>query len=271
MKIGYFLINLDDSTDRLAAATHELDKQGIEFLRISAFDGRNVTPTSITDYDEKKALAYMGRVLLGGELGCYFSHLNSAKQFLATDFDYAVVLEDDMVIRSDLQACIQQIVSSLNQSGKLWDLVNIGANKRKIFTVVDTIENHQVLHAHYFPMTTTGLLWSRQGAAKFVSEHSRIYAPVDNFFRDWLTQTNTGFSVWPALVVASGAESEIDKSSTQNTGTDTSKTDKNQTDKKLSHKRKTRKKIKRHPLYGLIKQKRLWGDKAKAFKHKYTS
>lgn len=252
MKLGFFLINLDDSKHRLEAATKELNSYGIDFTRVPAYDGRCLKPTSIDSYNEEQALKHMGRPLLGGELGCYLSHLQTAELFLETDNDYAVVLEDDMVIRADLAEYIPLIIDRLNKNTKVWHLVNIGASKHKIYSAIDTINQHQLIHAHYFPMTTTGLLWSREGAEEFVSKHNRIFAPVDNYFRDWLTKANTGFSIYPPLVTPSGAESEIDK----------------HPNSKIIKEPNTRKKMKRHPLYGFRKQKRLWRDKAIALKHK---
>ena len=102
MEIKYYLINLDGSDERLAQASAVLSEQSIAFERISAFDGRGIEPTSIADYDEIAALSYMGRTLKGGELGCYFSHLDCARRFLAFDADYVVVLEDDMLPTDDL-------------------------------------------------------------------------------------------------------------------------------------------------------------------------
>ncbi len=243
--IIFYVINLDGSDERLANVTKTLGGQGIDFVRISAFDGRRAEPTSFSEYSENKALNYMGRKLTGGELGCYFSHLNCAKAFLASDAEFAVVLEDDMNPSADLANKINELIVGLQD--KPWHLINIGANKRKIFTPLFDIkgadQTHQVSHAHYFPMTTTGVVWNREGAQAFVEQGLPIYAPVDNFFRDWLTQSNLGMAVYPPLVVARDVASDIDSGA-------------------------KRKNNNRSSNYGLLKQKRLWKDKLIAMKHK---
>lgn len=241
-KILFYVINLDGSDERLASVTQSLDEQNIDFIRIPAFDGRKAEPTSFHEYDEQKALSYMGRTLTGGELGCYFSHLNCAKEFLNSDADFVVVLEDDMQPSENLAKKINALIDGLN--GKDWHLINIGANKRKIYTPLFTIDGHEVSHAHYFPMTTTGIVWNRQGAQAFVEQGLPIYAPVDNFFRDWLTQSNLGMGVFPPLVAARDVASDIDN------GT-------------------KRKQNNRSGNYGFLKQKRLWQDKIIALKHKF--
>ena len=60
MNIVTYLINLDDSKDRLDYASQQLQNAGIAFTRISAFDGRHLDLKTIKEYNEKKALAYMG-------------------------------------------------------------------------------------------------------------------------------------------------------------------------------------------------------------------
>lgn len=244
MKIKFYLINLDGSERRLAEASAALSAQDIAFERVSAYDGRAVDPGSIAAYDEAGALAYMGRQLKGGELGCYFSHLDCARRFLATDADYVMVLEDDMQPVADLQAKAEAMLYWLQAQNLPWYLINIGALKRKIFTPLYRFDGHELSRAHYFPMTTTGVIWSRVGAQAFVDAGLPIYAPVDNFFRHWLTANDLGLSVYPPLVAASGAESDIDGSAAK------------------------RKKQGRSRHYRWIQQQRLWCDKFKAWRHK---
>ncbi|MCP2039943.1 glycosyl transferase family 25 [Neisseria sp. HSC-16F19] len=245
MKIRFYLINLDGSDERLTQASEALAAEQVAFERVSAYDGRGIDPTSIADYNEAAALAYMGRTLKGGELGCYFSHLDCARRFLASDADFGVVLEDDMLPAPDLMAKTSGFLTWLTENPSAgWYLINIGALKRKIFTPLHRIDGHELARAHYFPMTTTGIIWSRAGAEAFVAQALPVYAPVDNFFRHWLTGNDKGLSVYPPLVAASGMESDIDGAVV---------------------KRKTQG---RSMWYRVLKQRRLWADKFKAWQHK---
>ena len=236
-----YVINLDGSDERLKNVTATLHKQNINFVRFPAFDGRVSLPTSHPEYQESLALKYMGRKLTGGEIGCYFSHLKCAKAFLQTEYDFAVVLEDDMQPTENFSTKIYELIEQLKT--KSWYVINIGANKSKIFTPLFKVQQHEVYHAHYFPMTTTGIIWSKKGAQAFAREGLPIYAPVDNFFRDWLTKSNLGIAVYPPLVSARDIASDIDQQSVRNN-------------------------YGRTANYGFLKQKRLWRDKIRAFKHK---
>lgn len=247
MDIKTYLINLDDSTERLHQSTKQLQAAKITFERVSAFDGRNIQPSDIREYNDKESIAYMGRSLKGGELGCYFSHVDCAKKFLETEAEYALILEDDMTAPETLLTDIISILEYLEERSMEWYLINIGAHKNKISTPLKVFSSHTLYHAHYFPMTTTGIIWSRKGARAFIdyTDTHSIFCPVDNFFRYWLTDNNKGLSVYPPLTPPNGAESDIDQ---------------------LSKKRKD---SDRHRFYGLIKQRRLWSDKLKALRSKY--
>ena len=238
------MINLDGSEERLSQARLQLEIAGLPFERVSAFDGRGVDPLTIGDYDEAHALAYMGRKLTGGEIGCFLSHLKSVKQFLSSDASYALVLEDDMQINSNAAVIVNHFLHWLEQSKFEWYLINIGARKHKIVTNLTNYDGFDLLHAHYFPITTTGLIWSRTGAKAFLEKYDKIFCPIDNYFRWWLTDNNKGLCISPRLVIPSGAPSDID----------------------VGLKRKNEG---RSPFHGLIKQKRSWQGKAQAIRHKW--
>ena len=247
-----FLINLDGSDERLRSASMQLDAAGMSFQRVPAFDGRELTIDRFPDYDAESARHYLGRPMRGGEIGCYLSHLDCARRFLATGAPCGVVLEDDMQLLPGFTDGLQQVLDWLSARPVDWDLVNIGANRHKIFTVLYGFDvggsHHDLTLAHYFPMTTTGVIWSRKGAQAFVMGHRTIWAPVDNYFRWWQTRADRGLAVWPPLVTTTGAESEIADAGANR-----------------------RSVAGRHPLYGLMKQRRLLTDKLIALRHKWCA
>lgn len=250
--IPAFLINLDDSVERLAEASAQLQSADIPFQRVPAFDGRGLSLDQFPDYDHARALAFMGRPLRGGEIGCYLSHLDCARRFLACGADCGVVLEDDLGLLPGAAEALAQMMDWLSAHPKNWDLIHLSPNRHKIFTTVHGFraagQYHDLTRAHYFPMTTTALIWSRTGARAFVDNHHRIWAPVDNYFRHWQTRADRGLAVWPPLVTTTGAESEIADAGAN----------------RRSVAGRTR-------AYGLAKQRRLMTDKLIALRHKWRA
>jgi GR25 family glycosyltransferase involved in LPS biosynthesis len=85
VKIGVFLINLDERKDRLESSTQKMMEIGLEFTRIPA----------VSYSDVEKSFFLTSPVL-----ACWKSHLKTYASLIATDFDYALVLEDDFLIYS---------------------------------------------------------------------------------------------------------------------------------------------------------------------------
>jgi len=212
MKILTYLINLDGSNQRLENATRLLDEQGVEFQRIAAFDGREKSLFELEDYNNEKAQQFMGRELLNAEVGCYLSHVKCVQEFLQTDADYLIVLEDDMKVVAGFKHKINSMLKFLSaHSDVKWNVINIGPKKRKLAKQIYSIDSHDLSKAYYFPIRTIGLIWSRAGAEEFMSVHETVFAPIDNYLQYWLSSNGKGLSVWPPLVQPSGFESEIDK------------------------------------------------------------
>lgn len=244
-----YLINLDGSDLRLARSAAQLDAAGIDYQRVPAFDGRRLSVAEFPDHDAAAARAYMGRALRGGEIGCYLSHLDCARRFLQSGADVGLVLEDDFELVPGMTYVLNQALDWLAASGEDWFLINIGARKSKIFSPIASFaargQGFSLRRAHYFPMTTTAIVWSRAGAQAFVDGHRTIFAPVDNYFRFWLTRNGRGLCIYPPIAPAWDSASEIDAAGPE------------------------RRHSGRAAFYGLKKQRRLWQDKVIALMHKY--
>ena len=209
MKTDIYLINLDSSSERLKQADTELKKHNIIYKRISAVDRRQLNVHDYKNYDSKHAHQLMGRDLLGAEIGCYLSHLRCIEQFLESDADYLIVLEDDLVLTSDLPTISQKILAWLEAQNFNWYVMNLAANKRKISKHLYQVDHFNLLKAYYFPVLTLGLIWSRQGAEHFYQDNQIISAPIDVTLQYWLTENSKGLSVYPELVVANNVQSDI--------------------------------------------------------------
>lgn len=248
MTISIFVVSLNSTSQRSKRLENAMRSAGLRFEFIEAIDGREFDPQLNFHYDAPQARRYMGRDLVGGEIGCYLSHLKAAKRFLEEGSRYGVVLEDDAAPSHDLLNACYDITSTLERIDPEWLLVNIGKSSNKLYTAISKTSNHKhvVQAAHYFPVTTHGLLWSRRGAMKFIREHETIWAPVDNFLRHWLTRDGHGYAVHPPLVAVTGAESMIAPAS----------------------KGSLRQRNGRTWHFALTKQKRLFIDKLIAARHK---
>lgn len=246
INLPVYYINLDSSVDRRASMEVQLQAVGITNPeRVSAFDGRKVDLTQVSDCDLQTAQRFLGRPLRGGEYGCYKSHLECLDRFLATDSPYAMILEDDIQFDENLFSIAQETIRFFEDSGTPWDAVHLAPGRLKIFEALGQLSHgRDLVQAYYFPQVTGALLWSRQGAENIRDNHSVVTMPVDSQFRETMTKRASGFAVWPTLISYIGADSDIDGDAGGRKVND------------------------RSWYYGLAKQRRLWRNKITARIHK---
>ena len=133
MTLAIYLINLDRATARRDAALAQLSALGLTAEIVPAVDGATLTPAQLAGYDRAGALAKSGRTLSAGEIGCYLSHVDCARRFLASGADHALVLEDDFHADADLPAFLQALAAHLGPRAD-WDVVNLGNAAKRFAT-----------------------------------------------------------------------------------------------------------------------------------------
>jgi GR25 family glycosyltransferase involved in LPS biosynthesis len=107
MKIGIFLINLDDRKDRLDSSTKQLNEVGLQFIRVSAVPSKDVEESIF---------------LTDPVLACWKSHLKTYSILVESDLEYALILEDDFLIKN--QKKFSRFLESLETERH--DLLQIG-------------------------------------------------------------------------------------------------------------------------------------------------
>lgn len=217
-----FLINLERSQDRLAQAKAQLDQASIPFERIEAVDGTALDQSAIASLDQVKATSMFTHPLRAGEIGCYLSHLRAVEHIVELELPYALVLEDDFAFKPLAQLALAKLEQSLTAGQvKNWDVINLGNNARKILRPLITFNSGtqpaQLCRAFYFPVTTTGLIWSHDGARRFLRDAGHIYEPVDGTLQRLMCKSGRGLAFRQSLVMANGAESVISPANAQET------------------------------------------------------
>ncbi len=212
MTLVPYLINLDRATSRRDAAVAQLHQLNLSAQIVPAVDGATLTEAQWACYDAQAAFTRSGRSLSPGEIGCYLSHVDCARRFLASGAEMALVLEDDFKADPDFPALLHELTRHLSDTPG-WDVVNLG-NTAKRFAIVTApicTEGRQwpLCRAHHFPVLTTALLWSREGARAFLANAFPIFRPVDQMLKDWCIRSGRGLAFATAPVTTSGAESLI--------------------------------------------------------------
>ena len=97
-----YLINLDRSGDRLARMRERFHAIGLDFVRVSAIDGCNLSESDIRIFLKDRR----SRRWNYGEIGCFLSHLKTWQIFVESGEEFAAVFEDDAFMSSELTSLL---------------------------------------------------------------------------------------------------------------------------------------------------------------------
>ncbi|SDY18449.1 glycosyl transferase, family 25 [Citreimonas salinaria] len=197
----------------MAAIGAALEREGVAYSRLPATDGRSLSASDRILYSASRSILYTGRRLKDSEIGCYISHVRAANAFLASGDNLGLVLEDDVKLPSDFSSRLQRLREIVDEmEAGSWEVGNLGkAPTPKYRKHVGTLDaEHEVVRAYRFPIRASAVLWTRQGAARFVAEAYPIAAPVDVKIQVLATLSGKGVATVPELIPTSGAVSDID-------------------------------------------------------------
>ena len=187
MKI--FVANLKSDRARYDSICPQLVEIGFDWEIIDAIDGRLM---SAQEYERVKASPShfeekYGRPMLPAELGCSLSHLKMYREFLKSEHDFAVFLEDDAC----LMPGFKDVVLALAE--KKYEFVILGYPARSKFEVdlaswIDPIYKAQRVIGGFKVGRSTrkkffgsvGVFMSRQAAKKILELNSPVTTLADD-------------------------------------------------------------------------------------------
>lgn len=206
--IGVFLINLDRSTDRLSFVKQYIDQLNMDVQRVSAVDGRLLDEDDvqkICDYERFKQLFNM--LPERGTIGCSLSHEKVWNQFLKSNFEFALVFEDDVVFDPiELKKCLEEVI----KHKFLWDIVSFEMNHRGMPVKVTELCDDKFLSVYLTSVKHSGCyIINRRAAKKLLDKFYPIIMPLDHYFTSSWEFDIKFMGVEPRVVKQGFGESQI--------------------------------------------------------------
>ncbi|AGS20915.1 glycosyltransferase family 25 protein [Rhizobium etli] len=120
LRVNTYLINLDRAPLRRFRMERLLAGFGLAYERVAAVDGAAISLPH-PGFDEKSYLSRHGRRPNPFEIGCYLSHVECARRFLASNAEFALILEDDLDFDGDLPELLE---AALRHQAH-WDILRL--------------------------------------------------------------------------------------------------------------------------------------------------
>ncbi|WP_374355433.1 glycosyltransferase family 25 protein [Limnohabitans sp.] len=178
-----YVINLERSPQRLNEIAQRLATQGLSFERITAIDGKLATPEQQAQLDEQGYQRKHGKTSLPGELGCYLSHVEAIRAFLASGQQHAVILEDDAILEDGFS----MVLHYLSQHSDQWDMVKLSGVHSGSPAAVATIDSRYRLSVMFSKCTcSSAYMLNRKAAQAYCLGLLPMSLPYDHEFdRGW--------------------------------------------------------------------------------------
>lgn len=171
-----YLINLDRSSERLAAMESQLATLGMPYQRFSAIDASASWDELAPSVDFAAFERNVGRRVMRGEVGCYQSHLAVWRKLSEGPSNFALVLEDDVVFHQNFIAALD--CAMIHQ--EKWDLLKLNKIRAKQ-PIKQWSDGGWVFNAYLGPATGCGAyLIKRDLACKLLPQFLPVVRPIDH-------------------------------------------------------------------------------------------
>ncbi len=179
--VGVFLINLDRATERLAFVKPNIDQLNLPVEKISAIDGNLLTEEEIREIcDQKQFKKYFKMLPERGTIGCSLSHEKALERFLESEYEFALIFEDDVVFNPhELRECVNKAIEKKN----LWDILSFEMIHDGLPLKVADLYEDKWISFYLTSVKHSGCyLINRDAAKKLLEKFYPIIVPLDHYF-----------------------------------------------------------------------------------------
>ena len=177
-----YIINMDHAVERWRYVENEYRKTGLRFTRVSGIVGARLN-YPISDFDEAKYRRRHGQIRCDGQVGCYLSHVKSLRLFLESDYEWAVISEDDSSPVEDLAS----ILTDAMKYYECWDILRLcGFHNPHSVSFVQLPSGSELAVCFSRLCGTGSYMVSRHAAEVLIQKLLPMYLPIDHAIdREW--------------------------------------------------------------------------------------
>jgi glycosyl transferase family 25 len=210
-----FFINLARAADRRRNMERQLAAFGLDFERIEATDGQNLSMTDRALVDDDKRRWITPYPLSDNEIGCWLSHRHALQQIAEGEDARAAVIEDDAELTPDFP----RVIAAIEQQQPAFDFIFLHRKFKKgeqfvpCKPLLPDLSLGRVGPAH---MGAIGYVVSKRGAEKFLAYAPRFAHALDKeIHRYWANGLDIYGLERPVVVHADEGHSFIEETREQ--------------------------------------------------------
>ena len=182
--VGAYIINLDRSKERWAYIKPQVDQLGLPVERISAVDGKALSQEEVAKSVDFVTFRGFHHPPSRGTIGCSLSHIKTWKAFLESNYEYALVFEDDV---SFDPVKLRAVVNQLIDIPTYWDITTFDIRSHGIPLPIKSLQDNQKLVVYLSSVANAGTyLINRKAATRLLAKAFPLKMDVDFYYtRGW--------------------------------------------------------------------------------------
>ena len=210
-----YLINLDRSTDRLEFFTRQAELLGIPFERISAVEGRRLSPEELSS---AVAATFEFQPINAGEIGLFMSHKLAWQKLLASGEPHAAVFEDDAVMATTMKS----VMDAIDMGVADFDVIKLETTLRQVVCRKEAqpLSSGSVLQRLLsWHGGTAGYVISASCARRLLSLKEKLADPIDQVMFNPMSAVSSQLRILQLNPAACIQKDILDKSDSAAFGT----------------------------------------------------
>lgn len=183
--IGGYIINLDESRARYNEVRRQTEKLDITFKRIAAISGNKLTESDLTEkVDLISYRDFAGHYPKKGTVGCSLSHIKAWREFLASDYEFGLFFEDDVIFDP---IKLKIILPDILKHSSKWDILNLEPGSSALSLTATHLKKNQKISIYLGGNCHAGAyILNREAALALLSKALPVKMPIDHYLnRSW--------------------------------------------------------------------------------------
>lgn len=215
--LGLFAINLDRSPDRWDEIVKGFGDLPWPLQRVAGIDARKQPEDVLAVRGLEMRHPPLGvgwnvhrnRLFMLTEEACFAGHVLAWRAFLASDFEFAIVLEDDAVPQAGFQSAIEDLIGQEGLKDTVVKLEGIDKPGARKAIHVAGIGDRELVRSLRPCSGSAAYLITRSAAEKLLARVGKVLMPPDDFLWSPAWHGLKVMDVAPWVVMQSGAASVI--------------------------------------------------------------
>tara|TARA_B100001121_G_scaffold108891_1_gene95971 strand:- start:1099 stop:1845 length:747 start_codon:yes stop_codon:yes gene_type:complete len=176
-----YIVNLKKDKNRRENIIREVEKQNLtNYEIIDAIDGNklNQNDLNIATFKNKKNLNPWNNKMSPSQIGCALSHIKVYQNFIKTEFEVALILEDDAIFLRDFDNNLKKLILKNFKFRK--QIVLLSELKEFHGKALDSADNYEIVNVSNAFFTHAYMI-NREAARSIISFNYPVKTIADNF------------------------------------------------------------------------------------------